>query len=34
MDLNWFYLGIVIFIIGILYSVQTWKFPEKELTHR
>jgi hypothetical protein len=33
LDLSWLGLGVVIFIIGILYSVQTWRFPEKELTH-
>jgi hypothetical protein len=34
LDLGWLCLGIVIFIIGTLYSVQTWRFPEKELPHR
>src|SRR5712692_2255479 len=27
-------LGIVVFVIGILYSVQTWRFPRKKLSHK
>jgi prepilin signal peptidase PulO-like enzyme (type II secretory pathway) len=28
------YLGIAAVIIGIIYNVQTWRFPEKESTRK
>jgi hypothetical protein len=34
LNVGWLCLGIVAFIIGILYSVQTWRFPDKEFSHR
>jgi uncharacterized membrane protein len=27
-------LGIVVFIIGILYNVRTWRFPYKKFSHK
>ncbi len=34
LNVSWLGLGIVVFIIAILYSVQTWWFPDKELSHK
>jgi len=34
LNVIWLWFGIVAFIIGILYSVQTWRFPDKKYTHK
>jgi phosphoglycerol transferase MdoB-like AlkP superfamily enzyme len=34
LNVIWLWLGIVALIIGILYSVQTWRFPDKDLSRR
>jgi hypothetical protein len=34
LDVSLLGLGIVVFVIGILYSVQTWRFPDKKLSHK
>ena len=34
LDVIWLCLGIVVFSIGILYSVQSWRFPEKDLSRK
>jgi uncharacterized membrane protein len=32
LDVNFLYLGLALIIIGIVYNLQTWRFPDKDYT--